>query len=104
MSTYEEMRATNDNDNELKMWENVSCPDPRECLVICMPILMKRRNIVFMPSVSAEIRIWLTSEYEPQMSHTAFRLFGFKRTYKPCLVIILSLTFSYTHLINLRFI
>ena len=42
---YEEMRATNDNGNELEMWENVSCPYPRQCLVICMPILIKRGKI-----------------------------------------------------------
>ena len=34
----EEMRATNDNDNELEMWENVSF------LIQGMPILIKRRN------------------------------------------------------------
>jgi len=48
---YEEMRTTNDNDNELQVWENVSRSDPRQCLVICVLILMKRRNTVLMPSV-----------------------------------------------------
>jgi hypothetical protein len=53
----EEIRATDyNNNNELELWENVSCPDPRQCLLICLPILMKLRNTVYMPSVSAEIR------------------------------------------------
>jgi hypothetical protein len=60
---YEEKRVTNDdNDNELEMWENVSCPDPRQCLVICMP------------SVSAEIRTCYLpyKNHKCRMPHCAY--------------------------------
>jgi hypothetical protein len=45
---YEEIRATNDNDNEPEIWGNVLYPDPRQCLVFCLPILKKRPNTLLM--------------------------------------------------------